>query len=159
MNIRDAHRKTFVGLFTGQEYHLKKIRITEFLQYIGNMPAENSNTLQEQLKFIGEKTREIGNDKMGAEELTRFYLEHGVVSPKIFFGAYSDCPEDQMHYDDMGDDASMLVGAIAEYSFDFSGFKKKMELLLQQQQPGTPGHDSETIRAVTDGSPTDGNGA
>jgi hypothetical protein len=156
-NVRDKHRKKFFGVFTGEEFQIKKIKVSDFMQHLGALPAENTDTLTSQLKLIGEKIKDAAKDDTVSQDLQKFYLEHGVVSPRIFFGPYDECPEDQIHFDDLADDAGGLINAIAEFSFDFSEFKKKMEQVLQQQQPDTPGHAGEEVRQITDGDASAGN--
>ncbi len=157
--IRDKHRKTYIGLFTGEEFHLRKIKPSEFMEFFGTLPAENSETLQDQLRALGEKMNSAAQEKVSAEALTQFYLERGVSSPKIFFGPYDECPEDRIHVDDLSDDVNGLVSAIATFSFDFTGFKKKMEDLLQQQLAPGPGLGGEAVQQTANGAAPTGDGS
>jgi hypothetical protein len=149
--VRDKHRKVHVGVFTGEEFHLRKIKPTEFMEFFGTLPAENSDTLTAQLRLLGEKLNAAAQEKKSAEDLMRFYLERGVMSPKIFFGPYDECPEDKIHVDDLSDDANALVNIISEFSFDFTGFKKKMEDLLQLQQSALAGPGGEAVQQTPNG--------
>jgi len=157
--IRAKHRKTYIGLFTGEEFHLRKIKPSEFMEFFGTLPAENSDTLQDQLRALGEKMNAAAQEKQSAEDLTRFYLERGIASPKIFFGPYTECPEDQIHVDDLSDDVNGLVTAISTFSFDFTGFKKKMEDLLQQQLSPGPGLGGEAVQSAANGAAPAGDGS
>lgn len=161
--IRDKQRKTVFGIFTGEEFRIRKIKPTEFLQVIGAMPVETAPKLAEQLaameRAMSKALREKKGDP-GFEKLVRdFYLQNGVTSPPIFFGAYNDCPEDHIHVDDLGDDETLLVNAIAEFSFGLAEFKKKMEQILVEQQSDPARHGGAEVREATDGSPSNGNGA
>jgi hypothetical protein len=157
--IRDKHRKSFLGIFTGETFVLRRIRASEFMAHLGMLPGDNSETLSDQLKSLGKKIEERSADPTGERDLTRFYLERGVRSPKIFFGDYDDCPDDQIHVDDLSDDAESLVRAISDYSFDFSGFKKKMDELLQKLKPASAGPGGEALLPAPDGAAPEGDGA
>jgi hypothetical protein len=154
--IRDKHRKNFIGVFTGETFVLRRIRASEFMSYLGMLPGENSETLADQLKSLGKRLDERAAEPGSGPDLLRFYLEHGVRSPKIFFGDYDDCPEDQIHVDDLSDDAESLVRAISDYSFDFSGFKKKMDELFQESNPVAAGPGGEALLPAPDGAAPEG---
>ncbi len=160
--IRDKHRKTVIGIFTGEDFQIKKIKPTEFLQVIGSLPAETSPTLSAQLAAMEQSMSKALRERKsepGFENLVRdFYLKNGVVSPPIFFGGYNDCPEDHIHVDDLGDDQTILINAISELSFGMAEFKKKMEQILVGQQPDPSGHGGPEVREVADGSSTNGDG-
>lgn len=154
--IRDKHRKSFLGIFTGETFVLRKIKASEFMAHLGMLPGDNSETLSEQLKSLGKRLDERGADPAQAPDLLRFYLERGVRSPKIFFGEYDECPDDQIHVDDLSDDAESLVRAISDYSFDFSGFKKKMDELLRESGAPAAGPGGEALLPAPDGAAPDG---
>jgi hypothetical protein len=160
--IRDKHRKTVIGIFTGEEFHIRKIKPTEFMQVIGAMPTETSPHLAAQLIAMEasmSKALKEKKDDPDFEKLVRdFYLSKGVTSPPIFFGGYDDCPEDHIHVDDLGDDQSILINAISEFSFGLTEFKKKMEQISLNQQSYLAGHAGEEVRETPDGNPANGNG-
>ncbi len=61
--------------------------------------------------------------------------------------------------DDLSDDVNGLVSAIATFSFDFTGFKKKMEDLLQQQLAIGPGLGGEAVQPTANGAAPTGDGS
>lgn len=160
--IRDKHRKTIIGVFTGEEFRIKKIKPTEFLQVIGAMPAETSPHLSAQLIAMEQSMSKALRDKKddpNFEIIVRdFYLKNGVTSPPIYFGVYDECPEDHIHVDDLGDDQTVLINAIAEFSFGLAEFKKKMDQILVEQQSDLAGHGGPEVREASDGSSSNGDG-
>lgn len=150
--IRDRHRRTVIGVFTGEEFRLRKIPPSEFMQEFGNMPTGASTALTDGLRLLAESLRSAAETKdvETQAKLEQFYLERGVVSPKVFFGPYDDCPEDMIHVDDLSDDKNLLINEIAEWSFGMSEIKKKMGPFLQQQQRDSAGHPGEEVREIAD---------
>ncbi len=155
---RSKFRKIVESPFSGQEYEIVKISYSLFLQQIGTLPVETSKTLGEQLAAAGEAIKsKTDEDPTFAPRLIQFYLETGIVSPRIFFGEFEDTPDDQINFKELGNDVNWLVETIMKFSGEI-GIKKKMGEISSGSGTDNPGHDSEAVREAPVGDSPEGNG-
>jgi len=144
---KDRFRKTITSLSTGQEYIIRRISVRNYLTTIGALPVGVAQSVQTQLKELADSLRERAKDDPEAERKTvEFALKTGVVEPMIWFGDPATCPEDQIQFDDLGDDATFLASKVYELSFDFAGLKD-MEKFFRGTGAVAAGSDGEEIRA------------
>ena len=140
-------RKT-MSPFTGQEYVIRRVSFRQFLEDIGLLPMAVVSNVAEQLAKLSKDLKERAEKDSGIEErVRRWIIEHGVVEPKIWFGDEDQCPDDQIAYADMGDDARLIAGEIAEWSFEFAGLK--LDNFFRDARPVAARPDGAEVRRET----------
>lgn len=141
--------KTITGFFTNQEFTIRKIRIKDYMVELGILPVEISDSVSEQLKKFADSLKEKTQHDPGAEAKTlKFFLTKGVVSPKIWFGPESECPDDHILLDDLGSDADVLVGQIVNFSLEMPGLQS-LGPFPEQPGAGDAGPGGETVLPET----------
>lgn len=158
---KGQYRKTVRGLYGGGEFEIRMIRPVKFIETLGILPVETVTSVAEQMQKLSDTIREkSAEDPTMNDRVTRFLLENGVVSPKIWFGDESTCPEGGMCFADLGGDTEVLAGEIMNFSFDFRGLKQMVEF-FRGARPGDPGLPGPALQgeAVEVGGGVQGNGA
>lgn len=134
---KSKFHKTVIGLFTGQEFTIRKIRIRDYMVELGILPIEVAESVSEQLKKFADSLREKNATDPEAEGRTiKFFLTKGVVSPKIHFGP--ECPSDSVAIEDLGSDVDFLVSQITNFSLEMPGLKS-LGLFPEGPGAGDPG--------------------
>lgn len=144
---KDRFRKIVTSLSTGQEYLIRRISVRDYLATIGALPVGISESVQGRLREISDALQERAKDDPDAERKTvEFAIKKGVLEPGIWFGDPSECPEDQIPFEDLGDDATFLASQICEFSFQFAGLKE-MDKFFRGSGAVATGSDGEAVRA------------
>ena len=104
-------QKTITAPFSGQRFTIRRVRFIDYMAELG-FAVSSLDELQTAVEELRTKT----SDKDLEEKTTRFYLTHGVVEPKIWFGAEAECPPDAICYADIAADVGAIVSEIVEYS-------------------------------------------
>ena len=99
---------------SGQKFLIRRVRFKEFIQQLGGLPLAVNPTVQDIISQLEEKSK--NNDTAAEDKVLRFYVERGVVMPKVWFGDDAICPEDQIYFGDLGSDLDILAGEIIAYS-------------------------------------------
>jgi hypothetical protein len=134
-------QKTVVAPLTGQEFLVRRVRLKEFVADLGMLPLATNGTVQDIIKGLSSKA-EAGD--VGTEErITRFYAERGVISPKIWFGDETACPDDQLFYLDLGSDLDLLVQEIIAYS----NTPQRLERLFREPVAADIGLNGAEVRS------------
>lgn len=123
---RSRFEKKVVGMFSGQEYVLRRVSTAEYLRELGRLPVEPSETVLTKLNELAKETKDGKTISPEDEEKTkRFWLGKGLKSPKVWFGDESKCPDDSLCYADLADEAIWLVREIADFSCDMRGLREQ----------------------------------
>ena len=107
-------RKEVTAPYSGETFTIRRMRLREFMAEAGVLPFQISEAAEKAVELFRDKLK---SDPAIEERITALTLKRGVVSPKIWFGADNECPDDQICYDDLGNDADWLSGQIVSYSF------------------------------------------
>lgn len=141
--------KVVTGLFTGQEFTIRKIRIKDYMVELGLLPVEIAESVSEQLKKFADSLKEkTQHDPEAENRSVKFFLTRGVVSPKIWFGPESECPEDHILLDDLGSDSDVLVGQIINFSLEMPGLQS-LGRFPEEPRAGDAGPSGQTILPET----------
>ena len=105
-------QKTITAPFSGQRFIIRRVRFIDYMTEVGGFAVSSLDELQESV----EKLRAKSGDSVMEEKTTRFYLSRGVISPRVWFGDETECPEDQISYADISADVGSIVTEIAAYS-------------------------------------------
>ena len=158
---KGQYRKTVKGLYGGGDFEIRMIRPVKFMEVLGILPVETAQSVAEQMQKLSDGIKEKSAvDPTMNDRVTRFLLENGVASPKIWFGGESTCPEGGMCFADLGGDTEVLAREIMNFSFDFRGLKQLAEF-FRGARPGDPGLPSQALQgeAVEAGGSVQENGA
>lgn len=145
-------QKEIISPWSGQAFLIGKVRRRDFLREFGMLPLYMSSDLQKQMEAFKEK---VADDPAATERVVLLCLSKGVIKPRIWFGPDSECPDGQIHFDRIGDDADYLTATIIEFSFDMAGLKD-FENFFRGAGTRSPGPDGEEIRPETVHPATDG---
>ena len=104
-------QKTITAPFSGQRFTIRRVRFIDYMAELG-FAVSTADKLRSAVEELRTKT----SDKDLEEKTTRFYLSHGVVEPKIWFGAEAECPPDEICFADIAADVGAIVAEIVEYS-------------------------------------------
>ena len=104
-------QKQIAAPFSGQCFTIRRIRFVDYLVEIGFAVS----TLDE-LEKATEELKARSSDAALEEKTTKFYLSHGVVSPRVWFGDEAECPPEQITYADIAADAGAIIGEIVSFS-------------------------------------------
>ena len=158
---KGQYRKTVKGLYGGGDFEIRMIRPVKFMEVLGILPVETAQSVAEQMQKLSDGIKEKSAvDPTMNDRVTRFLLENGVASPKIWFRAEAATPDGQMCFADLGGDTEVLAGEIMNFSFDFRGLKQLAEF-FRGARPGDPGLPGPALQdeAVEAGGGVQGNGA
>jgi hypothetical protein len=156
---RSRFRKKVTGPVTGQEFEIRKVSIGDFMRDIGDLPVAASTTLTEQMALLETKlAKKLDADPNAEKDLTKFFLERGVVAPRVYFGEENQCPEDQICLADLAGDSTFLVGQIAEFSFELRGLQE-LANFFRGAGAANLGPSSQEIQGATPQALANGNGA
>lgn len=136
---------------SGAEFEIRRIDPFEYSREIGELPLSILPQVSKELSEGGEQTEVRAETR----KTVRFFLEHAVVSPKVWFGPDEECPEGQVIAADLGIEKWILMAAIVEYS-DMVGSMEKMSFFFRGIRTTLPGYDSETVRDNPVGANADG---
>lgn len=136
-----------LGVFTGQEFIIRKLVPREYMRIVGSLPIEIADSVEERLRQFTETVKEKMSDDKEAERINEWVLKYGVVEPKIYFGEYNGCPEDQVHHLDLGGDADGLMVAIVAFTFEMPGLMAALERFSKESDGDPLGPDGKEIRA------------
>jgi len=104
-------QKDITAPFSGQRFTIRRVRFIDYMAELG-FAVSTADKLRSAVEELRTKT----SDKDLEEKTTRFYLSHGVVEPKIWFGAEAECPPDEICFADIAADVGAIVSEIVEYS-------------------------------------------
>lgn len=116
-------RREVYGPYSGQKFVIRKIYLRDCLLEIGALPSVLLEPVNKQLEAFREKLSNP-DDRESHDKIVRFYLDKGVVEPKVWFGEEKDCPDGAICINDLGGDRDYLVNQITEYSFDLRGLRE-----------------------------------
>lgn len=154
---RSKFRKTVLGPFTGQEFEIRRVDIRHYMRDLGLIPIETDTSILKDLTELDpEATREkVKNDPTLEEKSVEFFLRHGIISPKIWFGPEAECPDDEIPLIDLGTDRWFLAEQISAYSSNVEGMKALEPFFFGGGTPDT-GHAGEEVREVANGGASGG---
>ena len=154
--LNDKFRKTITVPFSGQEFTIRKIRPAKFAQVMGILPIQTNKDIAAQLAQFGDdlKTKSEADPQL-EETATRFLLEYGVVSPKIWFGDEDKCPDDQVCAADLGGDTEALLHQIITFSYEFHALKD-LDKFFRVDGAGDTGLSGTTLQQETIGNISNG---
>jgi hypothetical protein len=133
-SLKDAARREITGPITGEKYLIRKLSAHEVMEanlnaIIGSMNGNGQSPEIEGLMAVATA------NKMELSA-ARHVLEHGVISPKIFFGDEDATPEDQVHIRWLGQEPNWLTVEILKFSGHDDDSRKRMaELIKNEQSP------------------------
>lgn len=154
--LNDKFRKKVIAPFSGQEFEIRKIRPAKFAAALGILPLHVDADIATQLKQFGDDLKAKSEaDPEVEDRASRFLLEYGVVSPKIWFGNDSDCPDDQICFADLGGDTEALVQHIIAFSYEFQALKD-LSKFFRVDGAGDSGLSGTTLQQETIGTFSNG---
>ena len=139
-------RKTVTGPFTGHEFEIRRIGLREYMQEIGMLPSLTTESTEERLRKLSDDLKaESKADPELERKSIRFFLERGVVSPKVWFGPEAKCPDNMVQCEDLAGDAVFLAAEISSFSFEMPGLKS-MDKFFREPGSNHSGSGGEEIR-------------
>lgn len=150
---KSKFRKELLGPFTGTQFTIRRVRLKEFMASLGTLPMATTNSVQEVLASLREKTE--GGDGETEAKITQFYASKGVIEPKLWFGAEQDCPEDSIYFEDLGGDLDYVVGEIIKFSHEMVGLAE-FEKFFRGPGAGDPRLDVPEVRPAAEQPAADG---
>ena len=161
--------KQLLGLFTGIEFSVRKVLMSEYMQEMADFPfaidpkiAADISKFSDEVRKLEPAKRTEANDKA-----TKFFLSKGIVEikypdednwqrPNIWYGEDSACPEGMVSVKDLGSDADVIAPQIAEYSFSVRRNKAFADF-FRESSSGDTGPSSDEIPPETVIPSTNGN--
>ncbi len=126
-------------------FRIKRVRLRRFIVEMGGLPVGPTDSVGKQLENFGDDLRKRFEDPEEEMKTIRFFLSNGVVSPKIWIGNESECPDGQVPVDALGSDADWLSGKVAELSFGYEEVRS-YDRFFPGGEPDHPGLGSEEVR-------------
>ena len=153
-------RQEVMGAFTGVRFEIRRVKISDYMRELKDLPFSLAPGTTEELDKLKDSLERLTPDQLEtANNKTLIcFLKNGIVrmqypdedwiAPNIWFGEESECPSDRVLVSDLGSDADLVAGEIAQLSFNLKGVKA-LEGFFRgaQQQPAGPG--SEEVRTET----------
>lgn len=137
-------KRTVRSPFSGQEYEIVRVSQRDLFNELGILPTIVAAPVEERLKRIsGELGKKLDDPKEDARA-RRFLIEMGVVSPKIWFGEWSECPAGQLLVSFAGDDIYWLANEVTGFAFELDGLKG--DRFPRGGEPADPGSGGPEIR-------------
>ncbi len=133
------------GPLTQIEFQIKRVRLRKFIVEMGGLPVGPTDSVATQLEKFGEQLRKRFEDPDEEMATIKFFLANGVISPKVWTGDESECPEGQVPVDALGSDADWLSGKVAELSFGYEELRS-YDRFFPGGKPDHSGLDSEKVR-------------
>ncbi len=154
---RSKFRKRIICPFTLQEFDIRRVDIRFYMRDLGVLPVDTSKSVAQDLAQIdGESLKRKSEEPDFEDKSVRFFLTHGIISPKIWFGEEDECPDDQIPYLDLGADRWFLAEQIAEWSSSV-GDLSSLEHFFFGDRPGDLRPSGEAVRKTANGTPANGN--
>ena len=140
----ERFKRTVTSPFTGQEYEIVKVSQRDLFEELGLLPLILAAPVGEELRKISDALKEKLDSPDESKRAEKFLLEHGVISPKIWFSD-GDCPAYQLPYGFMADDRYWLSTQISNFAFGVGEFK--LDKFFRNPDPGDPGPGGPEVRA------------
>ena len=131
--------KEVTAPYCGEVFQIRRLRLREFMTEAGVLPFQLTEAAEKAVEIFREKLK---SDPEIEDRITSLTLRRGVVKPKIWFGAELECPEDQVAYDDLGNDADYLSGQVVAYSFQMAD----MESFFRGTNPTAAGPNGAAVQ-------------
>ena len=153
-------RQEIVGPFTGITFEIRRVKISDYMRELKDLPfslapgtTQELDKLKDSLEQLTPDQLETANNKtllcFLKNGLARMkYPGEGWTPPNIWFGDNDACPDDSVVISDLGSDADLVSGEIAQLSFNLKGVKA-LEGFFRGAQQQSPGPGSEEIRSET----------
>lgn len=147
--INSNFHRAVVSPYTGQEYLIRKLAIRDFYRDIGVMPIGIPQGLSQDLKALTDSVRseleKRVDDKEFEQQLVKYVLEKGVITPAVWFLERERCPETAVAVEDIGDDYHWLVDQVIEFTFNLA-VTKDLDKFFRNERTGDPGLGGEEVR-------------
>ena len=163
-------RKTIPGPFTGIHFEIRRVRVREFMQALGELPFPiDAKTLMD-MKALQESVAQLDEVKKAQvdRKSTDFFLQHGIVklkypegewqAPNIWYGPDEACPDNMVTIADLGSDGDYISGEIMSYSFVLGGMQAFANF-FRGNSAGDAGHGGTEIQPETLPLTPNGNGS
>lgn len=154
-------RKESLAPFTGITFEIRRVKLGDYLRELKDLPFSLAPGTLEELDKIKDSIERLPAEKQADvnDKTLALFLTKGVTrmkypgedwrKPNIWFGAEHDCPEDFVVVADLGTDADLIAGEIAQLSFDLQGVKALQGFFRDaQQQPAGPSGQEVRPEAV-----------
>lgn len=150
----ERFKRTVTSPFTGQEYRIVRVAQRDLFEHLGLLPIILAAPVGEELSKLSGGLKEKLDNPEESKRAEQFALERGVKEPKIWLGG-GGCPDGQLDYGAMGDDAYWLARQVIELAFGIGEFK--MDKFFRGGEPGDPGPGGPEVRAEAVGPDAGGN--
>ena len=154
------HREV-VGPFTGIIFEIRRVKVSEYMRELKDLPFSLAPGTTEELGKLNDALEKLtpGEQELVNTKSMNLFLSKGVVQmkypedeafsrPNIWYGEDGLCPEDHVLVCDLGSDADLVAGEVAQYSFNIKG-GKALEGFFREKQLEPAGPSGEEVRAET----------
>ena len=153
-------RQTVMGPFTGITFEIRRVKISEYMRELKDLPFSMAPGTTAELDKLKDSLEKLTPDQLeeANSKTLLLFLDKGVArmkypdedwsKPNIWFGDESACPDTHVLISDLGSDADLVAGEIAQFSFNLKGVKA-LEGFFRGPQLESPGPSSEEVRTET----------
>lgn len=146
-----------MGPFTGILFEIRRVKIGDYMRELKDLPfslapgtIEELDKLKDSIESMPPEKQEDVNQKtlelFLSKGVTRMkYPDEDWRAPNIWLGNDAECPDDSVTISDLGTDADLIAGEIAQYSFDLKGVKA-LEGFFRKELQSSPGPSGEEVR-------------